>query len=504
MLKRRPFYAILFSIFPVLSLTAHNIREIAPGDFIRPLLASAFLGFFALFCAWLVLRDWHRASLLTLLFLVLFFTYGHIYNALEDATVGDISIFRHRSLAPLWGLILLGGGYWLGRKVKRPEHPAYWLNLLSIFMLVYPVFTISSEIVKQTLANREIRRRQAEAVGESYNRRPDIYYIILDSYGRADVLRDLGHDNTEFLNALRQRGFYIADCSQANYPYTRYSLTSALNHDYLDAIGATDYNTLIRLLNHGSVRSFMEGQGYQVVSFSTGNPWDEWRDADIFLDINVSATTLTDFERLMADSTLARAWLDYAQIASSSASTDIKTGDLRRQRVYNTLSNLVTLPNIEGDLFVFAHVNVPHQPYLFGPDGELINVDPNSPNREEITHAYLGQVKFINREILRVVDAILANSEPAPIIVIQGDHGPQEEISLGYERRMPILNAYFLPGLEAGEALYPSISPVNTFRIILNAYFEQDLPLLEDRSYFSPSPKEKNFKLVPNSCPGKP
>jgi hypothetical protein len=33
--------------------------------------------------------------------------------------------------------------------------------------------------------------------------------------------------------------------------------------------------------------------------------------------------------------------------------------------------------------------------------------------------------------------------------------------------------------------LYPSISPLNSFRVVLNAYFGADLPLLTDATYFT-------------------
>ncbi len=50
---------------------------------------------------------------------------------------------------------------------------------------------------------------------------PDIYYIILDSYGRADMLKSVyGFDNSSFMNGLEQRGFFVASRSQANYPKT--------------------------------------------------------------------------------------------------------------------------------------------------------------------------------------------------------------------------------------------------------------------------------------------
>jgi len=65
---------------------------------------------------------------------------------------------------------------------------------------------------------------------------------------------------------------------------------------------------------------------------------------------------------------------------------------------------------------------------------------------------------------------------------------------------MPILNAYALPGVDPAQALYPSISPVNSFRVVLNRYFGTDLPLLEDRSYFAPNQDHERIGLFPNSC----
>src|SRR5262249_55856944 len=64
---------------------------------------------------------------------------------------------------------------------------------------------------------------------------PDVYYIILDGYARADTLkRECQFDNSEFLEQLRSRGFYVADQSCSNYPMTFMSLASSLNMSYLD------------------------------------------------------------------------------------------------------------------------------------------------------------------------------------------------------------------------------------------------------------------------------
>ena len=49
---------------------------------------------------------------------------------------------------------------------------------------------------------------------------------------------------------------------------------------------------------------------------------------------------------------------------------------------------------------------------------------------------------------------------------------------------MSILNAYYFPGGRY-EGLYQEISPVNSFRVVLNTFFGAKLPLLPDRSFFS-------------------
>ena len=50
--------------------------------------------------------------------------------------------------------------------------------------------------------------------------------------------------------------------------------------------------------------------------------------------------------------------------------------------------------------------------------------------------------------------------------------------------RMGILNAYLVPKAMRAK-LYPGISPVNTFRLLLSTQFGDDLPPLPDRSWFA-------------------
>jgi hypothetical protein len=52
------------------------------------------------------------------------------------------------------------------------------------------------------------------------------------------------------------------------------------------------------------------------------------------------------------------------------------------------------------------------------------------------------------------------------------------------QERLGILNVYYFPDQDY-TALYPAISPVNTFRVVLNQYFGADYPLLPDRHFFA-------------------
>jgi len=108
--------------------------------------------------------------------------------------------------------------------------------------------------------------------------------------------------------------------------------------------------------------------------------------------------------------------------------------------------------------------------------------------------AYLEQVVYINGQINTLVDKIISNSEPEPIIIIQSDHG-QSHKNMQPGDMTRILNAYYFPDIEDG-ILYDSITPVNSFRIVLNQYFGQNFDLLEDVSYIiNPDGSTKIIRL---------
>jgi hypothetical protein len=169
-----------------------------------------------------------------------------------------------------------------------------------------------------------------------------------------------------------------------------------------------------------------------------------------------------------------------------------------RQRTLDGLDQLRHATQIPGPKIVFAHLILPHPPFVFDASGR--QVDPPHPyslgdgdefdgDLAEYRSGYAAQVEFANRRLRQAITTLLSRSKQPPVIIIQGDHGPGSRHNWGspdascLRERAGILNAYYLPS--GSEQLYPSISPVNSFRVVLNAVFGTQLPLLPDRTYFT-------------------
>ena len=100
----------------------------------------------------------------------------------------------------------------------------------------------------------------------------------------------------------------------------------------------------------------------------------------------------------------------------------------------------------------------------------------------EYARRYREQARYLGGLVVQAVKEILQNSSEPPIIIVQGDHGPSGFSPDGRRTRLAILNAYFLP--HGGQSqLYPSISPANSLRVVLNHYFDAEFSLLPDDSF---------------------
>ena len=522
-------HPFLFALYIVLALLAYNVRELPLSDAYRSLLVAVAGTAVLLIFLRFIFRDWQRAALVTSLILFLTASYGHVYNLLESSSFAGVLLGRHRYLITAWILALILGT-WVAIKIKNPQTITQLLNLVAVAALILPLITIGGYIIRahtlpNTVATASTEQDSFLKVPEN-SQPPDIYYIVLDAYAREDILQnDFGFDNSEFLNALRTRGFYVADQSNSNYLRTIFSITSAMNSDYLTNLDIDLNHTEHRLLSaerlrDSWVRRQLEGTGYTTVALTSSYPLTEITDADYYIIpnmVNIEALrargAYNEFEGLIIHNSIAFILLEINSLRQSSVKSFVfnrldNARDIRREIILSSFDHLAEIPNISGPKFVFSHIISPHSPYLFGPNGEHVNyprpvtlseryVSPGSESWEQ----YRDQLQYINTKIIETIDAIMASSDETPIIILQSDHGPptgdwEDPNQLYIIDRKAILNAYYLPA-ECQDQLYPNISPVNSFRVVFNCVFGTSFQIQEDKAYLDGLDQNKGLLLIP-------
>ena len=513
-ISKFPYYFLVFSLYPALALMSHNISEDHLTVIIRPLLFSIILSAIVFLMNWLLFRDSNKAGLYTLVFTIAFFSFGHLLSILSGASLLGIELGRIRILGIIV-LFILVMGFFLIRKSHSPSKEFnLTLIVVSLVLVVFPVINILIFNFHQSALNTSLPTREEEAKSET--NLPDIYFIILDSYTRQDALQNVYHyDNQSFLNQLHEMGFYIAECSMSNYQYTLLSLSSTLNMDYLPNIDKRiDFNNyqsalLTELIKHNKVRTILSDAGYKFITIENSYIGTQIPDADLYIRdnrkyTNATATEyLTPFEEMFIKTTAGVALyrLELGPITDWVEKISFPYSDHANNQLFQ-LNSLASLTSLNGPKFVYVHMNIPHRPFIFQPDGKL-QTDPGfygndggAVNMDYEIKGYVDQIKFLNNRLPNIIKEIVSHSKNQPIIIIQGDHG------LDMNNRSLILNSYY-PADRFNASLYPSISPVNSFRVVLNSVLGTSYNLLPDKSYASPSQERFIFSDVydPNpSC----
>ncbi len=509
MLKRFPVHTLFFAIYPILALFGHNITEVTSSDVIRSLLVSL-AGALVLFAlARLLLRDTLRAGLVVTLFLLLFFTYGQVYNLLKEGSGIALLLARHRYLLALFGGLFVLGLVAIFMGGRHYPNANLTLNVIGLVLLVFPLYQIASyslinpveEETATTWTPQVALKKSANPSGQ-----PDVYYVILDGYSRADEIKSVLHfDNTGFVNQLQDLGFVVAQCSRSNYVSTELSLASSLNMEPLTTAfkWANDQGITKQvqpnLIAHNQVRLEFKSLGYKIVAFNNQYPWLRWTDADLFLGSSATpfATQwITPFEKTVLDTTPISVYMDWQVQTFNDKFTekDHPQAYFISQEEYK-LSELPKIAKIADPTFTYIHILIPHPPFIFSPNG--IETDPgyygsgygNPINDHYFQLGYVNEIQYDNQRIIPILAQILKDSSTPPIIVIQGDHG------FG-KNRFPILNAYYLPG-GGSQKVYPTISPINTFRLVFDTYFGGSYGLLPDLSYTDKTDQETAPELNP-------
>ena len=136
-----PFHTILFSLYPILFVYSRNIVSVSFIDTIRFMFLSIGFFTFLLLGFQIVLKDWGKAGGLSSLLVCLFFSFGHIANALENWLYHIGVGFNLIVLAWFWLVVFLLLSFFVVR-YKLPENTTRYLNLISGILIILSLSVI--------------------------------------------------------------------------------------------------------------------------------------------------------------------------------------------------------------------------------------------------------------------------------------------------------------------------------------------------------------------------
>jgi hypothetical protein len=489
--SRKHYYPFLFALFPALFLFTHNIEEVSFDVLIVPTILALALTGVVWMIGRVVIKDPFKSSLITFVFVFMFFSYGRLFDSVQTL-VEKLKVSEFIILF-LW-VILFGFLAYLVLKTKKSLGAL--TSFLNIFIAVLLLFSIlqTGLFFMSSLNSPQLKTQIPDSLPNSgapslAGDLPDIYYLIFDRYANENILRDYyHHDNSDFLRFLEEKGFYDASASRCNYFSTHLSLASSLNMEYLTdllAKGPVKTRVIYRLLQDFKVRRLLKSFGYKYFHFGS---WYEGTRVNRYADLNFRQKGLVPLSQDFLQNLLGTTVLVHF-IKEKLVSQNERFLNLEK------FKELAELPNLPGPKFVFLHMLMPHHDFYFMADGQP-NREKTTPNNQD--RQYVSQLEFTNTKIKELVGELLSKSKRPPIIILQSDEGPGEEEKptrkmlrmteqdravIRLRIRCTILNAYYLPGVDVSRVLYPSISPVNTFRVIFNLYFGSQFPLLKDETY---------------------
>jgi hypothetical protein len=480
---------LLFCAWPIVNFANDNREQLSRADY--GFLATAFIVTVAVVMAAFAALGWiagapRRVRLVAALVaaVVLFYNYHLVFAALVEGfafvrlTRGE----NYAYLAILVGVPLL---VWF---LPSGRIAAQALLVAAIALFAMPAAGLAAHAMSD--AKGPAVHAGAEAArGSGARIKPNIYYLMTDGYGRADQLASrLGYDNSAFVDYLKGRGFYVADQAYANYPMTYMSLPSSLAMDYLVTETTpkhTDRSSFYATIQgRNPVVERLRSYGYTYAHMASG-VWDGSRCSGVEdVCLANSEEVVVAFFRMTPVSRLRR-----GESVTTPRSVEVALERLPSGR----------------PTFLFAHIFSPHPPRTFEGDcalrttrGEsLVYWKPSGKND------YLRDIACTNRQLSGLIDRLLER-DPQAIVLLHSDHGPAFGIDWSlpndrwtrdaFDERFAILMALRLPS-ECSALPYPTLSPVNLFRVVFACLEGKPVERLADDSYITAY--EKNERQDP-------
>jgi hypothetical protein len=388
-------------------------------------------------------------------------------------------------IALLIVFVVFGVSFYFQSQIR--QYLFYVFSLLTLFVLPLIIFNFllslhSNESVFHSNTNQTHRHN---VIWDK-----NVYIIVADGYPRQDYIKKyLDYDNSNFLDFLRSKGFYIVEKSTSNYPITFLSLHSFLTSSYPYNEDSLSYNRWKSYKVLGGLNPaaeiFLE-KGYNYIHVGSGawegsscqNPKGRSYHKSKNLPLNLSYEVLTIFLNKTPFSGKFEFLAD-SVVTISDIEEYLKKEIKKKEKI-----------------FLFAHTLPPHAPFIFDAHcrkkscDSMVTLGSTQSSRKE----FLENLICTNRQIMSFV-TFLEREDPNAIVVFLSDHGsdfsvnwktfPEEWTQEAINERFSNFLAIKAPSSYQKQYLYPSLSLVNVLNFLFSCLNLSQPKYREDISYIT-------------------
>ncbi|MDC0190839.1 sulfatase-like hydrolase/transferase [Rhodospirillales bacterium] len=342
-------------------------------------------------------------------------------------------------------------------------------------------------------------------------KKPNVYVIILDAYGRSDQLeKTFGFNNSKFLNFLEDKEFFILKNSYSSYPDSTFSITSLFNMDYHKEFNPGNYDERFKT----PVFRIFQKAGYRthvLLGYRGGVCPPK---TSVCLSTGSEGVGLIGIlgQRLLQLTPLFEIILKYFPQLY---------GDTRT--MVDDLRVVLASTDLSSPSFVFAHIGFPHPPFTRAETCAAdIRKDVSNEENYAIESAgrYVKQLRCVNKQMRQLLDELI-RKDPEAVVIIQSDHGSgfvyvqskgDTKFNFSgsgdwrinaFNDRYGIINAWRVPA-DCQNKLYSTMGTVNTFRYLFTCLGIMNLDVLKNKSYWPDFATKRFFLLQTDGVLDKP
>lgn len=442
-----------------------------------------------------------KGAVSTFIITLIILSFGYLHDTLKDF-FPESYIIKYKYLMPV--LVLgIAGLFFIIYKTNKPlTGIILYLNTLMVCLFATEIFntikTYKTYLTVENLIdpNFTVYKQYKPSSKLADSSKPDIYFLIFDEMGSSATLKNEWNINNYSIDTfLNQKGFYVVADGHSNYTWSVHSISSTFNMTYLA-------DTLIPILGdpksymystnsilNNSLMKILKDENYDIVQYQNLSfHMDDMPDKSLYFHFRRKHF----FYKTLPGRLYKDVYWKYSNIIFENTVDKTKSKDTVVSFILNKIKTSVSVTG--KPKFIYGHFLTPHYPNIYDSAGNLLPMKTIAfRKRDDEQKAYQHELFFTHKLIKELVQHIQLKGKKNTIIMVAGDHGYRYYQNLFKHPSMyKNFNAIYFPDGDYS-MLYPTISSVNTFRVVLNKYFKAGLPLLKDTTIYVIPQNQKNL-----------